>query len=255
MGAAALGHLVLVVREGQVDAAGVDVDGLAQRLVDHRRALDVPARTARAPGAVPLGLVLLGRLPQHEVGRVALVGRDLDAGAGDHLVQVAARQLAVVGEALGVEQHVALGGVGLAVLHQLADHLDDRADMLGGLGLQVRTQRAQRVGVLVIGGEIAVGDDLDVDAFVGGLLVDLVVDVRDVARIDHRVLAIEAAQHAIQDVEHHHRPEIADVRVVVDRRTADIHRHPLGIGGNESALLARHGVVDLQGHRRCGNLT
>ena len=39
----------------------------------------------------------------------------------------------------------------------------------GGLGLQRRAQRAQGVGVLVVGREIAVGDDLDLDALVGGL--------------------------------------------------------------------------------------
>jgi hypothetical protein len=248
VGAAALGQLVLVVREGQVDAAAVDVDGLAQRLVDHRRALDVPARAARAPGAVPLGLVLLGRLPQHEVGGVALVGRDLDPGAGDHVVQVAARQLAVVREGLGVEQHVALGGVGAAVVDQLADHLDDRTHVLGGLGLQAGRQGQQGVGVLVIGGQVAVGDHLDRHALGRGLGVDLVVHVGDVAGIDHRVLAIDVAQQAEQHVEHHHRPEIADVGVVVDRRPADIHRHPARIGGNEVALFARHGVVKLDGH-------
>ena len=82
---------------------------------------------------------------------MALVGGDLDAGAGDHLVQRTARQLAVVGEALGVEQHMPLGGVGAAVVDQLADHLQDRADVLGGLGLKVRPQGAQGVGVLMIG--------------------------------------------------------------------------------------------------------
>jgi len=37
-----LRNLVLVVREAQVDAAGVDVDGGADELARHRRALDVP---------------------------------------------------------------------------------------------------------------------------------------------------------------------------------------------------------------------
>ena len=39
--------------------------------------------------------------------RVALVGGDLDAGAGDHFVGRAARQPAVVGKRGHVEQHVA----------------------------------------------------------------------------------------------------------------------------------------------------
>ena len=44
-----LRDLVLVVRELQVDPAGVDVEALAEVLQAHRRALDVPAGEAVAP--------------------------------------------------------------------------------------------------------------------------------------------------------------------------------------------------------------
>src|SRR5262245_16042018 len=46
-GAARLRDLVLVVREDEVDAAAVNVEGLAEMGSRHRRALDVPARTPR----------------------------------------------------------------------------------------------------------------------------------------------------------------------------------------------------------------
>src|SRR5260370_26744272 len=63
-----LRELGLVVREHVVGAAGVDVEPLAEERHRHRRALDVPAREARAPGAWPdLEAVLAGRLPQGEV--------------------------------------------------------------------------------------------------------------------------------------------------------------------------------------------
>jgi hypothetical protein len=76
--ALALGDLVLVVREQQVDAARVQVDRLAKVLLDHRAALDVPAGAPRrgplGPGplhvAVLLGLV---GLPEREVADVVLV--------------------------------------------------------------------------------------------------------------------------------------------------------------------------------------
>src|SRR4029453_5237198 len=45
------------------------------------------------PRAVPAWLVRGARFPQHEIGRVLLVGRHLDAGAGDHVVERAAREL------------------------------------------------------------------------------------------------------------------------------------------------------------------
>ena len=48
-----LRDFVFVVREDQVDAAGVDVQRLAQVLDGHDGALDVPARAARADAASP----------------------------------------------------------------------------------------------------------------------------------------------------------------------------------------------------------
>ena len=49
-GALRLGDLVLVMRELQVDPAGVDVESLAEVLELHGGALDVPAGKAIAPG-------------------------------------------------------------------------------------------------------------------------------------------------------------------------------------------------------------
>jgi hypothetical protein len=53
MGAAALGDLVLVMREDEVEAAAVDVDRLSEVALDHGRAFDVPAGAAPAPWAIP----------------------------------------------------------------------------------------------------------------------------------------------------------------------------------------------------------
>jgi len=48
-----LGDLVFVVREHEIFAAGVEVEGVAEELHGHGGALDVPAGTARADGGVP----------------------------------------------------------------------------------------------------------------------------------------------------------------------------------------------------------
>lgn len=77
--AAALRDLVLVMREDEIETAGVDVEGLAQELAAHGRALDVPARPAATPRARPARLLRRRGLPQHEVGGILLVGRDVDA--------------------------------------------------------------------------------------------------------------------------------------------------------------------------------
>ena len=82
--ALALGDLVGVVHPDVVDAAGVDVEAVAEVLGGHGRALDVPAGEAAAPRRVPLLLALharRGELPEREVGRVALGLDVLDATA------------------------------------------------------------------------------------------------------------------------------------------------------------------------------
>jgi hypothetical protein len=89
-GAARLGDLVLVMGKHQIDAAAVDVEGLAEVLPRHGGAFDVPARTPGRRDAGrrrPRWLAGLRRLPQHEVHRVALVGGDVDARARHHLVE------------------------------------------------------------------------------------------------------------------------------------------------------------------------
>ena len=68
----ALGDLVLVVREDEVDAAGVDVERLAEVAHAHRGALDVPARAPGPDRGLPRRLVRLGALPEREVADVVL---------------------------------------------------------------------------------------------------------------------------------------------------------------------------------------
>src|ERR1700733_5436561 len=93
----------------KVDSAAVNVESIAawvvaeeataerleQRRHRHRRALDMPAGPARrsdAGWARPARLVGLRWLPQDEVHRIALVRSDIDARAGQHLVERTVRE-------------------------------------------------------------------------------------------------------------------------------------------------------------------
>jgi hypothetical protein len=146
---------------------------------------------------------------------------------------------------------VAFGGVGVAGGDQALDHVDDLGDMPGHARLEVRRRHAQRGKVFVVGGGVARGDHADRHAFLlcGG--VDLVVDVGDVARVAHAVLAVTAPQQARQHVEHHRRPRVADVRVGVHCRTADVHRHPPGVERFEDFLAAGGRIVQLHERGWC----
>ena len=93
----ALRNLVFVVRELQINAARVDVKTRPQERVAHRRAFDVPARPPPAPGAVPPRQIVARRFPEHEIHRVALVGRHLHPRPGDHVIDRAPRKRAIFG--------------------------------------------------------------------------------------------------------------------------------------------------------------
>ena len=100
-GTLALGDLGLMVGKDVVDAATVDVDGLAEESCSHGAALDVPSGAALAPGALPSNGSIFGhpRLPESEVGNRLL----LVFVAGDTLtrtlsLEIDMSELSVVGK-------------------------------------------------------------------------------------------------------------------------------------------------------------
>ena len=231
------------MREGEVDAAAVDVDGFAEQGFGHRRALDMPAGTAPTPGRLPARLRVGGGLPEHEVAGIFLVRSDFDTRTGEHLAQVALGQLAVAGIALDVEQHVIFCGIGVVTCDQPLDHRDDLRQVRRDARLVVDLRDTERFEVLVISLRIARRNDADLHAFLYGGSVDLVVDVGDVAGVLHaRVLA---SQQPREHVEHHGGAGVADVGVGINRRAADVHRDPVRILRDEFFLVAGQRVVQL----------
>jgi hypothetical protein len=83
-------------------------------------------------------------------------------------------------------------------------------------------------------------------AVVMGTLDDLVVDVGDIADIGDLVGAVDALQGAVDHIEHHQDPGMAQMAVVVDGHAADIHAHVVGVDGAEGLFLLAQAVIDLQ---------
>src|SRR5512135_3562714 len=84
----ALRYFVLVVRKDEVFATGMDVEGLAQMLESHRRALDMPARPAGAPWTVPCGFAGFRSLPKREVQRICLALVHFHPRPGLHVLKI-----------------------------------------------------------------------------------------------------------------------------------------------------------------------
>src|SRR5262249_1539091 len=111
-----LRDLVLMMREDQIDAPGVDIERLPQVLDRHHGALNVPAGPAWTEFSIPKRLAVLRRFPKHEIPRIGLfVLIHVDARPGAHAAEVAVGELAVLGE-LGdtvVNRSITLIGVAL----------------------------------------------------------------------------------------------------------------------------------------------
>ncbi len=88
----------------------------------------------------------------------------------------------------------------------------------------------------------------DRNAPLGGACIDLIVHVGDVTDIGDVLGAIDLAQQAKQHVEDDERPRIADMRVVIDRRPADIDAHIRRVDRHELLFAARQRIVKLQSH-------
>ena len=241
VGAAALGDLVLVVREDQVLATTVDIDDIAQMLVDHGGTFDVPARATTAPGRLPAGLVVAGRFPQNKVAGVSLVVGHFHSGAGEHVFQFTTGELAVVGHGFHREQHLPIRLVGVALFHQGGDHLDHLGDVIGGLGDDVRGFRVQRCHVFGKRRGETFGEGADVLAVFRGRLDDLVINVGDIAGVDH--VRVEPLQQAIQHIKHHHRAGVANVDEVVNRGATHVEGDAVGVQRNEVVLFPGEGVL------------
>ena len=90
-----LRDLVLMMREDEVAAAAVEVEGITEIFYGHCRALDVPAGTPLSPRALPRGFTGLCRLPEGEVHRVLLRLVDLNACSRLHVFEAASAEATV----------------------------------------------------------------------------------------------------------------------------------------------------------------
>ena len=189
-----LRYLVLVVREDEVAAAAVDVDGLAEVFRGHGAALDVPAGASLAPRALPERLAGLRGLPEREVERALLALVDLDARAGVELFEALLRELAVLGEARHAEVDVAVRFIGVALFDKLLDDVDDCVDFVRRARVDGRAADAERVGVGVVFGDVFLRELGDGDAHLVRAVYHLVVDVGEVLHVGDFVAGRRAAR-------------------------------------------------------------
>mmetsp|Transcript_73432 Transcript_73432/g.172208 ORF Transcript_73432/g.172208 Transcript_73432/m.172208 type:complete len:264 (-) Transcript_73432:274-1065(-) len=155
-----LRHLVVVMRELEVFTSSMDIQVLPIDVCGHDRALNVPARTSRAPLALPSRLARLRSLPKGEVVGAPFLGifGCKSAFAFFHLLGRSAQrrhELPVVVAHLlkggDVEVDTATGAVGHAHLFQpLNELLHTAVHVLRDPCHNIRPQNAQGIHVFKI---------------------------------------------------------------------------------------------------------
>ena len=257
-----LRDLVLVVREDVVDAAGMDVEPLAEVFEGHRRALEVPAREALAPARRPLERALLaGGLPQCEIGGVALVVLDVARGpvARPEIVERVARQFSVALERRdGVVDVVVVGAVGvtpilepLGEVEHLGDVLGRAREDVGGEDVDERLVGVERglVRGCDIGGRLVLQARLHEHPVLPAieLVIAQVTDIGDVLDVEHFDTVIQ--QHAPDEIRQQVAPQVADMRIAVDGRATRVHAHAARFQRLDRPHLAGQRVAQSEGHR------
>ena len=217
----ALRDFVLVMREREIDAAGVNIERVAQIFHGHRRAFHVPAGTSRADSRLPEMLSRLWRLPQGEItGIVLFVLVDVDARARFHSVHVDFRKLSVVGELRDAEIDGAVARVGKPFLLELLDQRDHVLNVIGRADKLFRHFDIERARVFEKRANIFLRVFADAHAGACGVLDDAVVHVGNVHHLQHAIALRmqEAPQHVLK----HERAKIPDMREGINRRPAGV---------------------------------
>ena len=240
-----LGNLALVMGEDEVAAPAVQIDRGSEEARAHHGALDVPARAARTPRAVPGGLARRLSLPEHEVERIALariVGPVAAlVGHGQHLRALQVAEPAEARPGVDAVVDAAARRVRETALDEHAHRGDDVGDDVGRARVVVRRADIEHLHVADEVRRPAVAQRAPVLPQLGRLAQHVVVDVGDVLDIAHR-------QPLALQVTHEHvggrvGEGVAQVRGVVGRDAAHIEADG-ATNGLEGLDGAGQGVVE-----------
>jgi len=251
----ALGDFVLVVREHQVFAAGVQIEAVTEKFHGHCRALDVPSRPAFTEWRLPGGFARLGCLPQREVAHgVLLVFVGIHACAVFNAFEVFLGKLAVLRKTRNAEIPAAVFGlVGDVLCCKPLNQRDHVRNILCGQRDCFRALNAECVGILKKSLRIFRGVLADRHIRSRCIADDLVIHVRHI----HHVAHADAVQlnYAPQHVYMQKRAEVADVAEVINGGAAAIEAQGFAIAGVERFDFSGQGVEEFEGHARFRSLS
>src|SRR5687768_7435090 len=243
-----LGDFVRVVGEYEVCAAAVDIDLFTEGIERHGGAFDVPAWPARAPGTFPARLAGLGGLPQGEIEGVSLEFGRVDAGAGEHVIDVALRESTVL---LGTKfadpvVDVTTGFVCVVLRDKALDEFDDLWNDFRYAWVDVRRLDVHLVQLTVIVLDVLFGELQHGNAEPVRALDELVIDIGEI--LDVLDFNSAPVQISAQDIEDDGMEGVADVTFGIWGDSTDVQPHrAIGIHAafKEVATFTGEGIEEL----------
>ena len=232
------------MRKDQVHAAAVQIDLLAQVTDRHRRALNVPARTARSPRTLPLRLARLRPFPQGEVHRVLFLDPDVRRLRRDHVSQRPARQLPITRHLAHPEVHVAACRIRHPLLDQPTDQLQHLRNLFRRPRMHVRRSDPQLPPLAHERRNLPLSQLRHRDPLLRRPSDQLVVHIREV--VDQPDPPAAPLQKAAERVENDDRHRVAQVSIVVRGDPADVHGNRI-VKRLKRLFPARQRVVQLHG--------
>ena len=215
-----LGHFVFVMRKNQIAAAAMEIKPATQIFMGHGAALDVPARPAGAPRAVPERFAGFGALPEGEIHGMTLAVIDFDARAGFHVIQTAAAQMAVCCKILNAEIYIAVHHISVTFLDQRPDHIDNFLHVARYSRIEVHPANIQAIHHFEIRLDIPVGQFIPGNSRFRRSVDNLVIHIRKVLDMSHRqALPFKIA---VNDIPDDKWAGIADMRMIIGRHAADV---------------------------------
>ncbi|OPZ69710.1 MAG: hypothetical protein BWY83_01891 [bacterium ADurb.Bin478] len=184
---------------------------------------------------------------------MALLLNDVQPGAGHLLLHLAAGEFAVLGIFGNVKIDRAVDLIGITVLKQLFHQFDLLRDVAAGARRDIRPQHIQLIHGFKIRGGVFLHQLHGLYLFARSTFENAVLaGIQHVAHIGDVLHVPHPIAQPAEITNHHIKADItfgmADVRIIVDRRAADIHVDASGLQRLKFFFLPGQGVVDVQGH-------
>ncbi len=201
----------------------------------------MPARPTRTPGTAPGWFARFCLLPQGEIHRFLLAFIYFHPGSSQHVINSAAGQFAITGKSLDPKIDISLDFIGESSANEPLHRFNDIRYMFADPGVYISSDDAQRISILKVLLDIALGQEDRIIPLFPGPVDYLVIDIREVLHIFDLVAPV--FQVPPDRIEYYQGAGIAQVDIIIGGRPAHIHFYLARIKRYQLFFVATQGIV------------